>query len=340
MPRFNTTDTPIRHDNYSLLHDASDDERVNAEVVGFDPAELGDWDGDVDPGAVDSALDQLSSRQSDTEAQLVTDHGALSGLGDDDHNQYHNDTRGDARYYTETELNAGQLDGRYFTESEHLNASAGVGDAGKPIKLDAAGHVDASMINDADIAIGGTIGTLAISRGGTGQTAKTAAFDALAPTTTKGDIIVHDGSDNVRLAKPADGQIIVGDAGETAGLKAVDDTRCITLEIPDPVTGDDYNLAGFPVGLWKVTEVTAVTVGTSSTVVYKIEKRSEDTPNSSGTNIFASQRTASTTRSSETTFVSGTDDVDEDDFYRFMFQFNTNSPTLLRIKVHLKRRDG
>lgn len=28
----------------------------------------------------------------------VTDHGALSGLSDDDHSQYHNDARGDARY--------------------------------------------------------------------------------------------------------------------------------------------------------------------------------------------------------------------------------------------------
>lgn len=28
----------------------------------------------------------------------VTDHGALTGLSDDDHTQYHNDTRGDARY--------------------------------------------------------------------------------------------------------------------------------------------------------------------------------------------------------------------------------------------------
>ena len=28
----------------------------------------------------------------------VTDHGALTGLADDDHTQYHNDTRGDARY--------------------------------------------------------------------------------------------------------------------------------------------------------------------------------------------------------------------------------------------------
>jgi hypothetical protein len=29
---------------------------------------------------------------------LVTDHGGLTGLSDDDHSQYHNDTRGDARY--------------------------------------------------------------------------------------------------------------------------------------------------------------------------------------------------------------------------------------------------
>lgn len=35
----------------------------------------------------------------------VTDHGALTGLTDDDHTQYLNTTRGDARYYTETELN-------------------------------------------------------------------------------------------------------------------------------------------------------------------------------------------------------------------------------------------
>lgn len=34
----------------------------------------------------------------------VTDHGALTGLGDDDHTQYHNDTRGDARYYTKSQV--------------------------------------------------------------------------------------------------------------------------------------------------------------------------------------------------------------------------------------------
>jgi hypothetical protein len=49
---------------------------------------------------------------------LTTDHGDLDGLGDDDHTQYHNNTRGDARYYTQTQLNNGQLDSRYYTESE------------------------------------------------------------------------------------------------------------------------------------------------------------------------------------------------------------------------------
>lgn len=31
-------------------------------------------------------------------AAAVADHGALTGLADDDHPQYHNDARGDARY--------------------------------------------------------------------------------------------------------------------------------------------------------------------------------------------------------------------------------------------------
>ena len=56
------------------------------------------------------------------------DHGTLPGLNDADH------------------------DAVYFQESEFLASSAGAGDSGKPIKLDANGHVDASMINDPDVA--------------------------------------------------------------------------------------------------------------------------------------------------------------------------------------------
>lgn len=70
------------------------------------------------------------------DVSAAVDHGALGGLAGDDHLQYHTDAR------------AAVL---HFLETEHLAASAGVADSGKPIVLDAAGHVDATMINDGDI---------------------------------------------------------------------------------------------------------------------------------------------------------------------------------------------
>ena len=59
-------------------------------------------------------------------------------------------------------------------------------------------------------------GTVAIANGGTGQTTATAAFDALAPTTTQGDTIYYNGTDNVRLAKGTAGQALVMNSGATA----------------------------------------------------------------------------------------------------------------------------
>jgi len=67
------------------------------------------------------------------------DHGNLQGLGDDDHPQYLNIARGDARYYTQTQLDNGQLDNRYYTESE----------------------VDGLLNNKADKVSGATAGNLA-----------------------------------------------------------------------------------------------------------------------------------------------------------------------------------
>lgn len=36
----------------------------------------------------------------------VSDHGLLDGLGDDDHQQYHNDARGDLRYYQQSQVDS------------------------------------------------------------------------------------------------------------------------------------------------------------------------------------------------------------------------------------------
>lgn len=59
--------------------------------------------------------------------QSKIDHGSIAGLADDDHTQYHNDTRGDARYYQKTE----------FTTASTAHA---------PVKLDAGGKISASQL--------------------------------------------------------------------------------------------------------------------------------------------------------------------------------------------------
>lgn len=56
--------------------------------------------------------------------------------------------------------------------------------------------------------------TIALNKGGTGQTTATAAFDALAPTTTQGDLIYRNASNNVRLAAgSANNVLLSGGAG-------------------------------------------------------------------------------------------------------------------------------
>jgi len=59
-------------------------------------------------------------------------------------------------------------------------------------------------------------GVVAIASGGTGQTTQTAAFDALAPTTTAGDTMYFNGTDNVRLGIGTAGQALIVNTGATA----------------------------------------------------------------------------------------------------------------------------
>lgn len=60
---------------------------------------------------------------------------------------------------------------------------------------------------------------LSIANGGTGQTSQTAAFDALSPTTTKGDLIVHNGTNNVRIGVGSNGQVLIADSTQATGIK-------------------------------------------------------------------------------------------------------------------------
>lgn len=57
-----------------------------------------------------------------------------------------------------------------------------------------------------------------VAQGGTGQTTKTAAFDALSPLSTKGDLVTFDGGDNVRMPVGTNGYVLQAKSGGTEGI--------------------------------------------------------------------------------------------------------------------------
>ena len=101
------TDQPLSAAQGKVLKDLIDN--LAAAAVSFD-----DSGTSITATTVQQAIEELDSLI----GGLTVDHGSLTGLLDDDHPQYHNDTRGDARYYLKTQLDGGQLDSRYYTETE------------------------------------------------------------------------------------------------------------------------------------------------------------------------------------------------------------------------------
>ena len=115
-----------------------------------------------------------------------------------------------------------------------------VGGSGTVTSVDVSGGTTGLTTSGGPVTTSGTItlaGTLAIANGGTGQTTQTAAFDALAPTTTKGDVIVSNGSDNVRLAVGTDGQVLTADSAQASGVKWATSSGGITELTGDVTAG-------------------------------------------------------------------------------------------------------
>lgn len=86
-------------------------------------------------------------------------------------------------------------------------------------------------------------GTLPITNGGTGQTSQTNAFDALSPLTTNGDILYHNGTDNVRLPAGSSGQFLRSNGAAAPSWNNVSVARTITARTNgtyNATTSDDF----------------------------------------------------------------------------------------------------
>ena len=101
------------------------------------------------------------------------------------------------------------VDGDWIATHTAGILTVGTGD----VRVTAAGTNTASVVTvggtqtltNKTIGVSQLSGQVAIANGGTGQATATAGFDALAPTTTRGDIIFRDASTNARLAASTPG---------------------------------------------------------------------------------------------------------------------------------------
>lgn len=139
------------------------------------------------------------------------------------------------------------------------------------VALDGVNHeVDVDVV-EANLTLDNIGGTLGIAKGGTGQTTQTAAFDALSPTTTKGDLIVDNGTNAIRVAVGTNTHVLTADSSQASGVKWaavntapytwVDKTTTYTA-----VSGDGI-MANTSGGAWTLTLPASPTLGDRVAIV-------------------------------------------------------------------------
>jgi len=89
-----------------------------------------------------------------------------------------------------------------------VHARLGVGSDGQTLQASAAAATGLAWAGiDLTGALTTISGAVAITNGGTGQTTALAAFNALSPLTTNGDSMIHNGTNNIRVAAGTVGQV-------------------------------------------------------------------------------------------------------------------------------------
>lgn len=135
------------------------------------------------------------------------------------------------------------------------------------VTLTLGGTPATALLRAASITVGWT-GTLSIARGGTGQATASAAFDALAPTTTSQDLIVRGASSNGRLGVGANGNVLTVTGGVVGwAAPATNGTvTSVALSLPSfiTVTGSPVTTSGTLTGTLATQTANTVFAGPSS----------------------------------------------------------------------------
>lgn len=131
-----------------------------------------------------------------------------------------------------------------------ITTAAVIAPAGTLTGATLAANVLASSLTSVGTITGGTWNgtTIAIANGGTGQTTAAAAFGALSPLTTKGDVLGYS-SVNARVPVGTNGQVLTADSAQTLGVKwATPTTGTVTsVALADGSTSPIYSISGSPV---------------------------------------------------------------------------------------------
>lgn len=138
------------------------------------------------------------------------------------------------------------IDSDLNTITDIVNADIKVNAAIDRSKL-ASGTLNHVLVNDGS-GVMSSAAQVAISQGGSGASTAVAAFDALSPTTTKGDIAVNDGTNNIRFGVGTDNFVLSANSGEASGFKWIESTGGGGLGI-NYLTGNDTDFE-ISIGDW------------------------------------------------------------------------------------------
>ena len=155
-------------------------------------------------------------------------------------------TSGDLIYRTST----GNVRLAIGSSGQLLTASGGLPVWISPAASGTVNYVDVSggntglTFNGGPITASGTItatGTLGVGYGGTSATTAIAAFNALAPTTTSGDLIYRTSTGNVRLAIGSSGQLLTASGGLPVWISPAASGTVNYVDVSGGSTGLTFN---------------------------------------------------------------------------------------------------